>query len=64
MKSPLPLAKLRKKSEEYAVNRITVVNIAKGSGGVPTNFVQDCRHPHPCQMHPKKGLTGNKAVMS
>ena len=54
MKSPLPLAKLRKKSEEYAVNRITVVNIAKGSGGIPTNFVQDCRHPYPCQMHTKK----------
>ena len=40
--TPAPPPNVVQKEGLYAVNWITVVNIVKGSGGVPTSFVQDC----------------------
>ena len=40
--TPAPPPNVAQKEWLYAVNWITVVNIVKGSGGVPTSFVQDC----------------------
>ena len=40
--TPAPPINVGQKEWLYAVNMITLINIERGSGGVPTSFVQDC----------------------